>query len=92
VNWLYDLQIEDDDLWILIGDFNFYSYAKNRNKSGGNFNDTLVFNNIIIHLGLIELPIKGRSYTWSNMQEAPLLQQIDWFLLQLLGLLSSLSP
>jgi hypothetical protein len=43
------------------------------------FNDTMVFNNIISPLGLIELPLKGRSYTWSNMQEIPLLQQIDWF-------------
>lgn len=31
------------------------------------------------HLGLLELPIKGRSYTWSNMQENPLLEQLDWF-------------
>ena len=28
---------------------------------------------------MIELPIKGRSYTWSNMQQDPLLEQIDWF-------------
>jgi hypothetical protein len=64
---------------MLMGDFNFYRYAKNRNKAGGNFQDTLIFNNIISHLGLIELPLKGRSYTWSNMQAAPLLEQIDWF-------------
>jgi hypothetical protein len=62
-----------------MGDFNFYRYAENRNKTGGNFHDTLVFNNIISNLGHVELPIKGRSYTWSNMQEVPLLQQIDWF-------------
>lgn len=79
VNWLFRQNIDDDDLWLLIGDFNFYRCAKNRNKPGGNFNDTLVFNSIINHLGLIELPIKGRSYTWSNMQAFPLLQQIDWF-------------
>lgn len=24
VNWLFDLDIGDDDLWLLIGDFNFY--------------------------------------------------------------------
>jgi endonuclease/exonuclease/phosphatase family metal-dependent hydrolase len=79
VNWLYSLNIDDDDLWLLIGDFNFYRSIDNRNKPGGNFNDTLVFNSIISHLGLIELPIKGRSYTWSNMQDNPLLEQIDWF-------------
>lgn len=37
------------------------------------------FNNIISHLGLIEPPLKGRSYTWSNMQDTPLLEQVDWF-------------
>jgi endonuclease/exonuclease/phosphatase family metal-dependent hydrolase len=79
VNWLCNLQIQDEDLWLLMGDFNFYRYAENRNRAGGNFHDTLVFNNIISHLLLVELPIKGRSYTWSNMQEVPLLQQIDWF-------------
>jgi hypothetical protein len=73
------MQIEDDELWMLMGDFNFYRYVENRNKAGGNFQDTLTFNNIISHLGLIELPLKGRSYTWSNMQAAPLLEQIDWF-------------
>jgi hypothetical protein len=79
VNWLCNLQIQDEDLWLLVGDFNFHRYAENRNKAGGNFHDTLVFNNIISHLGLVELSIKGRSYTLSNMQEVPLLQQIDWF-------------
>jgi exonuclease III len=34
VNWFYNLQIEDDELWMLIGDFNFYRYAENKNKAG----------------------------------------------------------
>jgi len=38
-----------------------------------------IFNDIIGHLGLIELPIKGRKFTWSNMQDTPLLEQLDWF-------------
>jgi hypothetical protein len=74
INWLYNLEIDDDDLWMLIGDFNFYRFAENRNRPGGNFHDSLIFNNIISHLGLTELPIKGRSYTWSNMHDSPLLE------------------
>lgn len=62
-----------------MGDFSFYGSTKNGNRPGGNYNDILVFNSIISHLGLIELPIKGRSFTWSNMQDSPLLEQIDWF-------------
>ena len=38
-----------------------------------------IFNEIIGHLGLLELPLKGRRFTWSNMQENPLLEQLDWF-------------
>jgi hypothetical protein len=56
-------------------------HLTNRNRPGGNFNDSLVFNNIISHLGLINLPIKGRSYTWSNKQECPLLGRLIGFLL-----------
>jgi hypothetical protein len=37
------------------------------------------FNEVISYLGLVELPIKGRAFTWSNMQAEPLLEQIDWF-------------
>jgi endonuclease/exonuclease/phosphatase family metal-dependent hydrolase len=79
VNWLHNQDIPDDDDWILVGDFNFYRYVESRNKPGGNFNDMNIFNDIINHLGLVELPIKGRAFTWSNMQLNPLLVQLDWF-------------
>jgi hypothetical protein len=61
------------------GDFNFYRSLENRNRSGGNVANTIIFNDDIGHLGLIELPIKGRAFTWSNMQSDPLLEQLDWF-------------
>ena len=79
VQWLLDLAIEDYELWLIIGDFNFYRSLENRNKPGGNLQDTLLFNDVIGHLGLIELPLKGRSFTWSNMHQDPLLEQLDWF-------------
>jgi hypothetical protein len=41
--------------------------------------NTLIFNDLIGHLGLVELPLKGRAFTWSNMQQDPLLEQLDWF-------------
>ena len=40
-------------------------------------NDIMIFNEIISNLGLLEIPLKGRKYTWSNMQDDPLLEQID---------------
>jgi hypothetical protein len=79
VAWLCHLDIEDEAMWLFVGDFNFYRYAENRNREGANIQDICTFNEVISYLGLIELPIKGRSYTWSNMQMDPLMVQLDWF-------------
>lgn len=79
VAWLFSLDFAIDDLWLIIGDFNFYRYSDSRNKPGANLSDIETFNEVISYLGLIELPIKGRKYTWSNMQKEPLLTQLDWF-------------
>ena len=79
INWFKGHEIYDLMNWIFLGDFNFYRSLNNRNRPGGNLADTLVFNDAIGHLGLIELPLKGRAYMWSNMQSDPLLEQLDWF-------------
>mgnify|MGYP000863857686 FL=1 len=68
-----------NDNWLLVGDFNFIRSLDNRNLPGGDINDIFLFNEIIGHLGLLELPLKGRRFTWSNMQDFPLLEQLDWF-------------
>lgn len=41
-------------------------------------NDIFIFNDIISSLGLLEIPFKGRKFTWSNMQHNPLLERLDW--------------
>lgn len=74
-----DLDILAINHWLFLGDFNFYRSLKDRNRPVGNLNDTLVFNDIIGSLGLVEIPLKGRAFTWSNMQQTPLLEQLDWF-------------
>jgi hypothetical protein len=79
VAWLFSLEIPVDSYWLIVGDFNFYRFADNRNMAGANISDMATFNEIISYLGIIELPIKGRAFTWSNMQANPLLEQIDWF-------------
>jgi exonuclease III len=78
VQWLNNLQIDDDVNWMIMGDFNFYRSVSDRNKDGANMNDIMIFNEIISNLGLLEIPLKGRNFTWSNMQSDPLLEQIDW--------------
>ncbi len=79
LSWFHQLNIPDDDLWLILGDFNFYRSVTNRNRPGADMNDIFLFNAMISDLGLVELPLKGRAFTWSNMQHSPLLEQLDWF-------------
>jgi hypothetical protein len=39
----------------------------------------LKFNEAISALDLLEIPLHGLSFTWSNRQREPLLQRLDWF-------------
>jgi hypothetical protein len=79
VSSLYNLDIPLSENWLLLGDFNFIRSQDNRNNLGDDMNDIFLFKEIISHLGLLELPLKGRAFTWSNMQKEPLLEQLDWF-------------
>jgi hypothetical protein len=63
---------------MIIGDFNFYRSLEDRNRDGTNMQDIMVFNEMISNLGLQEIPLKYRNFTWSNMQQDPLLEQLDW--------------
>jgi hypothetical protein len=65
--------------WLVLGDFNFIRSQDNRNMPGGDMNGMFIFNEVIGHLGLLELQLKGRKYTWSNKESAPLLEKLDWF-------------
>jgi hypothetical protein len=64
-------------LWMLVGYFNLIREPVNRSKPGGHSNNMLYFNTVIQAHDLEEIPLKGRAYTWSNMQEIPLLERLD---------------
>jgi hypothetical protein len=78
LDWFKQIQMPDDMQWIIMGDFNYIRYPSNRSRSGGNFSDMIKFNEAINSLALVEIPLKGRNFTWSNMQTAPLLEKLDW--------------
>ena len=61
--WLKNIQMPQEVNWLLAGDFNLLRNPEDRNKPGGNLQDTLIFNDVIGHLGLVELPLKGRAFT-----------------------------
>jgi hypothetical protein len=69
VAWIYNLIIPPGENWMVLGDFNFVRSHENINKPGGDVHDMFLFNDNIGHLGLLELPIKGHAYIWSNMQK-----------------------
>jgi predicted amino acid racemase len=62
----------------MVGDFNHIHSPKNRNGPRGNMNEMMLFNDIINHLDLVEVPLKSRAFTWSNMQHNSLLEKLDW--------------
>lgn len=76
--WLKNSEIPNDEDWIIMGDFNLYRYPENRNRDGADINDMFLFNSTISHMGISELSLQGKKYTWSNMQQPPLLEKLDW--------------
>lgn len=79
LEWFKHVEIPDDTRWLIVGDFNLIRRPENRNKPGGNIQEMLGFNEAISRLRLVELPLKGCKYTWTNKQANPLLERLDWF-------------
>ena len=53
---------------IIVGDFNLIRKPEDRNKEGGDVNEMFLFNEAISTLNLVELPLYGRHFTWTNKQ------------------------
>ena len=67
----------DDIDWLIIGDFNLIRRPEDRNKEGGDANEMYLFNEAISSLGLVDLPLMGRHFTWTNKQASLLLERLD---------------
>jgi mannosylglycoprotein endo-beta-mannosidase len=63
VVWLKNISFGTMDNKIFLEDFNFYRSVEDRNKPGADMNDIVIFNDVISSLGLLENPLKGRSFT-----------------------------
>jgi hypothetical protein len=64
--------------WLILGDFNLIRKPEDRNKPGGDLGNMFKFNEAINYLGINEIVLQGRKFTWSNMQTSPLLEKLDW--------------
>lgn len=86
LQWFTDIHMPDDVNWLIVGDFNSCHSPDDRNRPGGDLAVMFLFNEAISSLVLVELPLKGRRFTWSSKQQCPLLERLDWFLHLLPGL------
>jgi endonuclease/exonuclease/phosphatase family metal-dependent hydrolase len=65
--------------WLVVGDFNLYRSPTDWHRLGANYSDMFMSNEAISALGLVELPLKGNHFTWTNKQKSSLLEMLDWF-------------
>ena len=65
--------------WLIVGDFNLIRKSENRNKPGGDLTNMFLFNEALSTLGVVELPLYGRQFTWTNKQASSLLERLVWF-------------
>jgi hypothetical protein len=79
INWFSNINMPSDKLWLILRDFNLTRRPENRNIARRDLNLMLKFNEAISQLDLMEIPLHGLSFTWSNRQREPLLQRLDWF-------------
>jgi hypothetical protein len=70
----------DDIPWILCGDFNLVLAAHERSSNIMHLRDR-AFKRTVDELALIDMPMLGRHYTWSNAREKATLVRHDRFLI-----------
>jgi len=68
----------DDVDCLIIGDFNLLRKPEDRNRPGGNAGEMLLFNEANSSLGIEEIRLHGRWFTWTNKQQPTLLERLDW--------------
>jgi len=56
-------------------------FTEERQGCVGNLNDMDSFNDLICELALIDIPLEGRSFTWSNKRDIPMFAKLDRYLI-----------
>lgn len=75
--WLKEIQMSDNTECIILEDLNLIRKPDGRKRPGGDLNEMFRFNSAISTLGLNEIKLQGRKFTWSNIQPSPLLEKLD---------------
>jgi hypothetical protein len=66
LNKLRTLRTTTDYQWMILGDFNIIRNLQETTGGHRNIGHILEFNHLINDLNLIDVPLQGRSFTWSN--------------------------
>jgi hypothetical protein len=77
ISWLYNFDTSVIEDWLISGDFNLLRSLSDRSRPRGDINEMILFNELIHRLDLVEISFQGRNFTWSNMQNDPLLQKLE---------------
>jgi exonuclease III len=74
---LQDIRSATQGPWIIVGDFNLIYKAEDKNNH--NYNRAMMgcFRRLIDDLGLKDIPLHGRKFTWSNQHTNPTLVCLD---------------
>ncbi|KAK9037329.1 hypothetical protein V6N11_022241 [Hibiscus sabdariffa] len=85
-NLLASLRDNDNDVWCLMGDFNTVSSQEEKIR-GNPFIDSQAkaFHNFIEKCRILEMPIKGGAFTWSNLRsdDDAIIEKLDHVLFNL---------
>lgn len=63
--------------WVMCGDFNTMRFSSERTRGIGSMRDMELFGDLIRDLNLVDLPLGGRSFTWSNKREVASFAKLD---------------
>lgn len=79
---IQDQQPQNDMPWVVCGDFNVTLLQEDRNNMNStNWRESTRFSDLLMELELLNLPLKGRNYTWSNARYQPTMARLDRFLI-----------
>jgi hypothetical protein len=76
---LCDAKTSDGIPWMVTGDLNVTLHIKDRSNQNQNINQMRLFRSLIDFVNLIDLPLNGRNYTWSNERNEPTFVRLDRF-------------
>ncbi|PNT64030.1 hypothetical protein BRADI_4g23684v3 [Brachypodium distachyon] len=74
---LANISLQSVGPWAVLNDFNLTLCSSDRSNANLNASEAARFVSCLSSLQLLEIPLLGRSFTWSNQQESPILVRLD---------------